>query len=764
MTRDSEPASKKSLGAPNRSRSFIVFTLVALALLIGGGYAYKTWSHLLLPRVPVKGEPAVFSSGSAHWDQSEVPISMQCGACHEKEFREWAGSDHAWAFRKMGPGWDAEAFQNVKLAAHGSTITFSTDRNQNRSIFDEQSGKRWKAAWATGRTPLVQYLVPADDGGYHTLSASWDVNRKEWFDIFGSEQRDPHDWGHWRGRGMNWNSQCAWCHMSDFKKNYDYKTDRYASTWKEPGVTCIQCHGPLLDHPEEGTGCMISTKVKMTAAQMHDNCASCHARRDELDEDFKAGDRFDDHFRLVLPVQPGIFWPNGMQRDEDYCETGLRLSRMGKAGVTCLDCHDPHTGALKLPQEDNSLCLRCHGVGEKVNGIAAPVIKIEDHTPCPVATKGGRCVECHMPESLFMARDPRRDHSWNSPDPAMSVELGIPNACTMCHKDSDDAWAAAKVEQFYGKEPKMAQYRDRTRAVQWAYDNRPEAVESLLKAYAGEENPSWRATLLGLLDSWGDDPRVQEIAQAALKDKEPMVRAYAVRILGRNGQTDLAALLKDPVKLVRLEAAWAMKAVLKPDNKAFRELVVSSLHQSDQPAGAMRLAQIEAEHGNIEAAADWYRKAMKWDASSAIVYRDYAVFLSGQGKAEEAYEMMKKASQLAPDNADLSYLLGLGAVEAGKTQEAVDAFTQALNLDRRFLRAYYNRALLYHSLGRTSEALADLEQAGRVDPTNPDFPYTMGVIYMQTGRRDKAREAAAEALRRNPNYRDAHILLQQSSR
>lgn len=51
-----------------------------------------------------------------------------------------------------------------------------------------------------------------------------------------------------------------------------------------------------------------------------------------FDHDFAVGDRFDNHFQLVLPVQPGVFWPNGMQRDEDYCETGLRLSRMGKAG------------------------------------------------------------------------------------------------------------------------------------------------------------------------------------------------------------------------------------------------------------------------------------------------------------------------------------------------------------------------------------------------------------------------------------------------
>lgn len=735
--------------------------IAVLLVMLAAGYAVRQWQEKIL--VADDRQNAVFTGGSAHWDQDEIPISMKCGACHEKEFKEWANSDHAWAFRKLGPQWDAEAFQGVSLKAHGSMVTFSTSPQNERKVHDQKTGKSWPAAWATGRTPLVQYLVPAEDGGFHTLSASWDINNKEWFDIFGQESRDDHDWGHWMGRGMNWNSQCAWCHMSDFRKNYDYKTDRYASTWKEPGVTCIQCHGPLLKTPESGTGCMISTTSKMTARQMHDNCASCHARRDELDDDFRAGDLFDDHFFLILPVQPGIFWPNGMQRDEDYCETGLRLSAMGKAGVTCLDCHDPHTGTLKLPQEDNSLCMRCHGTGEKVNNIAAPVIKPDEHSPCPPTSKGARCVECHMPESLYMARDPRRDHSFNSPDPQLSVELKIPNACIMCHKDKDDQWAAREVEKYYGREPKMAKYRERTRAVQRAYDGDSRALEALLKVYAGESNPSWKATILALLDAWADDERVQAIAQSALADKEPMVRGYAVRLLGRTGRIDLSSMLNDPVKLVRLEAAWVMKGTLKPGTRAFNELVRSSLYRADQPSGVMRMAQIESDHGNLEAAEQWYQKALKWDSSSAVVYRDYAVFLASHGKTEQAFDNMKKAAGLAPQDPGMWYLLGLGAVEAGKVQEALDAFSQAVKLDGNFYRAYYNRALLYHSEGRADEAIADLQYCADKDTANAEYPYTIGIIYIQAGEKRKAYLAAAEALRRNPSHASARILLQQAS-
>lgn len=706
----------------------------------------------------------VFQGISEHWDQAAIPISMKCGACHEKEFREWAASDHAWAFRKLDSKWDAEAFHGVSLRAHGSGIHFSTEPGGKRKISDEQTGKTWEAAWATGRVPLVQYIVPAEDGGFHTPSAAWDVNRREWFDVFGGDERSIQDWGHWLGRGMNWNSQCAWCHMSDFAKNYDTKTDVYRSTWKEPGVTCIQCHGPLLDQPEKGTGCMISTKKKLTAAQVKDNCASCHARRDEFDHSFKVGDAFDNHFQLVLPVQPRIFWPNGMQRDEDYCETGLRLSKMGKSGVTCMDCHDAHTAKLKLPQEDNALCLRCHATGEKVNGTPAPIIDMAKHSPCPPSSKGGRCVECHMPESPYMARDPRRDHSFNSPDPVLSVELGIPNACNMCHQDKDASWAAAAVEKYYGKNPKMAQYRDRTRAVEYAYRGEEKALNMLLKAYPSQDVGAWRATLLELMAAWSQSPDVGVLATSAMTDPEPLVRAASAKILGLRGDSAVSALLNDPFKVVRLQAEWAMRDQLPMDGKHFYELVSMALHQADQPPGAMKMAQIEAGRKNFEAADQWFSKALKWDSSSSVVRRDYSVFLAAQGKTKEAVEQMKIAIKTAPQDAGLWFLLALGQQENGKDTDALASFDQAIRLAPSYVRALYNRALLHNKLGNLEAALSDLENCSKLDISNPEIPYTIGILQYHRGAYQKAVAAAAEALRRDSGHAGARELLERAAR
>ena len=149
--------------------------------------------------------------------------------------------------------------------------------------------------------------------------------------------------------------------MIGFQKNYDTDSDTFQSTWREPGITCIQCH-KVSDAPVAEKGCLVAPDDRRLTLQQHDdNCASCHARREEITGRFSAGEAFDEHFRLELPKVPGVFHPNGLQLEEDYCETSFRLHRMGRTGVTCYDCHDPHSGKLVLPAENDELCLQCHG-------------------------------------------------------------------------------------------------------------------------------------------------------------------------------------------------------------------------------------------------------------------------------------------------------------------------------------------------------------------------------------------------------------------
>ena len=632
---------------------------------------------------------------SEHWNVQAVPISARCGACHIKEFQQWAGSDHAWALRELNPALDTEPFHRQRLQAHGSELTFSANRKGELLLADTQTQREFKAEWVLGRRPLVQYLVKADDGGWHTPSAAWDVVKHEWFDMFeadarlsaeGLAARQVGDWGHWLGRGMNWNSQCAWCHTSHFRKNYHPQTDTFASTWKEPGVSCIQCHR-LADKPA-ADGCMVAPQQRsLSAKQMHDNCATCHARREELDDLFVVGEAFDDHFRLELPTIQGIFYPNGMQQDEDYCETGLRLSRMGAAGVTCLDCHDPHTATLKLPQEDNSLCMRCHATGTPVNGTPTPVIDMATHTPCPQDSMGARCVECHMPESNYMARDPRRDHSFNSPDPQLTAELGMPNACTMCHAGMSAERAAAVVQQTYPQQ-KQAAVRPRTRAVHAAMAGHGEAA-ALLQVLEQETVPGWQATLLELLAQQPPTAEVMQAAHKAAQSPVPMVRAAAARVLGEQA----LPLVNDPVKLVRRAAAWPLidRLVHMPQYAAaVLEQEQIALCRAEQPNGAKQLAVLAHARGNRTEAEQQYRRAIKLDPAGPVAYVDFAVFLAQESRLSEALDCMLKAASAAPQDADVQYRLGLLLAEMGQYEFAYTAFERAVRLNPQHVPAQRN--------------------------------------------------------------------------
>ena len=163
------------------------------------------------------------------------------------------------------------------------------------------------------------------------------------------------------------------------------------------------------------------TPADMKRAQ--ETCAPCHARNELLTGELRPGVAYHDYYRLTLPTEPAVFYPDGQMRDEDFNYTSLLTSRMGgKAGVTCLDCHDPHSGRTKLPVENNALCLQCHGPSPRNN---APIIDPLAHSHHAADNKGSQCVSCHMPTTTYMQRDPRHDHGFTKPDPLLTKELGI---------------------------------------------------------------------------------------------------------------------------------------------------------------------------------------------------------------------------------------------------------------------------------------------------------------------------------------------------
>ena len=697
--------------------------------------------------------------------------STECRSCHEETFKAWSGSHHAFAHRPVEAQQDPDAV-NPARSTTVNGIRYQLDWQDGKPLFNEQqrpgeAAVPYTAEFVLGHTPLRQYIVPIGGGRYQAAELAYDPAKKDWFNVFGDERRTPGEWGHWRGRGMNWNSMCAHCHMTDFNKRYDAATDTFASTWREHGVGCSQCHGQStaehLDPKRKPTGLPHNPSAE-DLKRAQETCAPCHARNELLTGTLVPGAKYSDHYRLTLPTEAAIFYPDGQVRDEDFNYTSLLTSRMGgKAGVTCLDCHDPHTGKPKLTVTDNSICLQCHGPSPRNN---APIIDPLKHSHHQAGSTGNQCVTCHMPTTTYMQRDPRHDHGFLKPDPLLTKELAIPNACNRCHTDQTVDWSIGFVDTWYGAKMESRQ-RARTRIVVAAQANQPEAPGKVLEFIATEEVPAWRATLLLLLRPFAaSNPKVIEAARAATRDPEPMVRSAAAQVLAAapHEAASLRPLLNDPSRLVRLDAAWPLSTELPADSALRKELDDYLAVSADQPTGRLRIGQDLFNRGRAAEAEVPLRKATEWDSNSPGLHDSLGIVLNELGRPAEAAASLWRAAQLAPTDAGYAFNAALAFAGAGKLADAELALRETVRRNPRQDRAWYNLGLLYAQTKRPQDALTALQQAEQIAPTVADYPYARATVYWQRGEREAAAVAARKALEIDPTHGPSRALLQPASR
>ena len=687
--------------------------------------------------------------------QATDQTSASCQACHAGIHAAWSPSDHAQANRPTAGVAEAKE----------ALATFPRDADKA----DVTAGEM-----ILGHAPLWQPLVSRAGGRWQPHELAYDPKTKEWFNVFGDEQRRPEEWGHWSNRGMNWNSMCAHCHMTGYEKKYDAVTDQYHSTWVEQGVGCIQCHGAMpAGHGQPSVAATASTSAgprspPQVAAdrvrQMH-TCAPCHARNEPLTADFQPGDFYHDHFRVELPVRPGVYYPDGQQRDEVFNWTSVLLSRMGHAGVTCMDCHDPHTTKTVLPVSNNALCLQCHAAPGRVMAGGARAVPIDPlaHSHHAAGSVGNQCVSCHMPTTTYMQRAPRHDHGWLKPDPLMTQELGIPNACSTCHSDKPVSWAVEKTDAWYGEKMDSLQRR-RARAVHAAQQGDAKAVPALLALLKEEQIPAWRATFLGLLADFSPhSPEVVAAAETALVAADPLERSAGVRLLASHEThlVKLRSLLKDPVRLVRLDAAWALSRELPEGSPERAELDASLKLALDQPAGRARWAQDLANRGHLVEAERELAQAARWDPYSPGLLESHGFVMNALGRNAEAGALFYRAAQLDPQSSDPAFRAALAYAEAGRLAEAETSLRLTLQRNPRHDRAWYNLGLLLAQTQRLPEAADALKHAESIAPRIADYPFALATILLRQGDRPAAVAAATRALAIDPQHTGARQVLQQ---
>jgi hypothetical protein len=739
----------------NRSARLVLGGLALLVVVAAGWW-------LVRPSPSPPARAAKFTLEPENEIFVQYAGSESCRECHAAAFDRWKGSHHALAERKVDAQFDRAAFappRDIKAGMQLSEARTSNDQFQLVTAGLKSPKEILIPDRVIGVAPLRQFLVPAQGGRWQATELAWDPAKREWFDVYGNENRQPGEWGHWTGRGMTWNSMCAACHNTRVRKNYDAATDSYRTAMAAPSGSCEACHGPLRahvdwqkKHPNKPGD---PARLKLTREQMLDTCGTCHSRRSEVTGDFVPGEKYSDHFALTIPDESDLFFPDGQVRDEDFEFTSFLGSKMHAAGVHCVDCHDPHTGKRLLA--GNALCLRCH----QPPVTPAPKIIDPDHSFHKAGTPGSNCVDCHMPITKFMQRHGRRDHGFTIPDPLLTKEYNVPNACNRCHTDKPPEWALAFCDRWYGD--KM-QRPTRTRAewVAQARAGQPGSQTNLLRMLEEEKIPLWRGVSATLLRSATSEPDVIDALTKATHDSSALVRSMAVRSLGETAAaSSLTPLLDDPSRAVRIDAAWALRKTVETDAGAGSELLHYLELNRDQPLGLMQWGIFLGDRGDKAAQLAASRQAIEWDKGSASLRQNYAVMLSEAGEALEAAGQLAEAVRLAPRDAQVQYLYALALNEVNQPDQARAALEETVRLDPQFARAWYNLGLAHNAAGEIEAALAALARAETLDPKNPQPPYAAATILARQQRIPEAKEAAARALRIAPGYQDAADLLRQ---
>jgi predicted CXXCH cytochrome family protein len=698
-----------------------------------------------------------------------------CLGCHQVQARQWQSSHHAQAMNIATAATVRGDFNDTLFKHQGVATRFFKKGDKFFVHTDGPDGKLgdFEIGYTFGYEPLQQYLIAMPGGRLQPLQIAWDTRAKRWFRLLPNEKAPAGDVLHWTGRYQTANTMCIACHTTGFEKRYDADSDSFASTWKEPNVSCQSCHGPGEGHAQwarlnaEGQapatqadkpyGLVVDFRAAGAPGQV-EVCAACHSRRGELTATPVPGQPLlNQHLPSLL--QAGLYHPDGQQLDEVFVDGSYRQSKMYGKGVACTDCHDAHSGKLKLA--GNAVCMQCHTTAANPKfASAAGAFDTPAHHFHQAGSAGAQCVACHMPSTNYMQIQARPDHSLRVPRPDLSVKLGTPNACTQCHADKPAQWAADRVAAWYGPKRRQETHYGETFAA--ARAGQLGAPEALARIVADRNQPAIvRATAL---DGLRNDPGTGDSARIeASRDADPVVRAAAADSLEALPEPQrlygLTPLLSDPIRAVRIAAARALStlardridAATRPAfDAALAEYIAAQKVSLDMPGAQLNLAVIYQNTARIDLAEKHYLNALRIDPDFTPARANLARLYNASARNADAERVLTEGLRRLPDLGELQYSLGLLLAEEQRLPEAARALTQAARLLPERAKVHYNLGLALQQLGRRKPAEAALLQAQRLDPLDSQSVYALAVFYAQGGQGASALQWAEKLQSLNP--------------
>lgn len=626
--------------------------------------------------------------------------SQICAQCHQKQVDDWKGSHHELSMKHASEDTVLGDFDNYQLSENGRTTLFYRENEQFWVKMENEKGEleKYQIKYTFGWEPLQQYMVEFEDGRVQLIPYSWDsreVSNRDsrWFALHPDVK--PYDEFYWRNAGQNWNYMCADCHSTNVQKNYNATENSYNTTWSEINVACESCHGPASKHIQatstkptpnnfgfernlaqrvvewisrDGHATLEPNQIQPT--DQVQVCAQCHSRRVQLnDNPLTAQHSLLDKYQPSL-ITDELYYPDGQVFDENYVYGSFLQSKMAAKGVTCTNCHDPHSAKLKLPEP--ALCNQCHSA-EKFN--------TTKHTFHDVNSEASQCSNCHMPKRTYMQIDERRDHYWHVPKPEINHVSGGTSTCRSCHSDKTELWAVKQLNTGYpDRNSSLADtriYSDYLLA-----KDKQSSLDVLIQFIQQEERPEIvTASSLLKLKKYDSPKALPVLEQAAQSDNE-LIRMSVAQASSRLPVSQrwplLKTLLEDEVLAVRSESARALAVDWNTLNSQQREQLKAPLSEyidiqtfnADRAYARANLGDLYRFQGEVEQSIQQYQKAIEVEPYYESSYVNLADVYRAIDRNDLAISTLQQGLVYQPRSSAIPFSLGLALLRNREINKA----------------------------------------------------------------------------------------------
>jgi tetratricopeptide (TPR) repeat protein len=154
-----------------------------------------------------------------------------------------------------------------------------------------------------------------------------------------------------------------------------------------------------------------------------------------------------------------------------------------------------------------------------------------------------------------------------------------------------------------------------------------------------------------------------------------------------------------------------------------------------------------------------FRHALDVTQDNWLAHCNLAKASERAGRIEDAISHYEQALQIRPAFPEAHISLGVALWQVGRVQEAVEHFEQALRIKPDDAAAHNNLGLVLCQAGEVQKGIGHYEQALRIDPNYVEAEYNFGSALLQEGKFEDAIGHYEQVLRIKPDYAEAHAAL-----